>query len=84
MTAYQIRSFSGCLKAVNEKIGPNGLVPPLLIFCTLPNFPCVSKFSPKQAERFEVHKIARTEMETVVEESTIQKTLQSKLPPATK
>lgn len=71
-------------KAIYDKMGPSGLVPSLLVFCTLPKFPCISKFSPKQAKRFEALKPVRKEMETKVAKSRNQMSLQSRLSRTTK
>lgn len=72
------------VKAINDTLGPNWLVSSLLVFGTLPKFPCVTNFNLKKSESFQALQLSRREMETTVEESRIQRALQSKLPPATK
>lgn len=72
------------IKAINDTMGPNGLIPSLLVFGTLPRFPGIEASHPNQRERFQALKTARAEMEAIVAETRIQKALRSKLPPATK
>jgi len=72
------------LKGINDTMGPNGLVPSLLVFGVLPSFPSPSRNTPDQQERFEALRNARAEMESIVAEQRIRKALKSKLPPATK
>lgn len=72
------------LKGINDTMGPNGLVPSLLVFGVLPSFPSPTRNSPDQVERFEALKKAKAEMESIVAEQRIKKALKSKLPPATK
>lgn len=63
---------------------PNGLVPSVLVFGTLPKFLCTTSIKRNQLERYEANNIARTEMETIVAESRIKRALQSELRPAKK
>lgn len=54
------------IKAINGTMGPNGIVPSLLVSGPIPKFPYQSNMNPKQTERFEAVKLARPEMETIV------------------
>ena len=65
-------------------MGPNGLVPSLLVFGALPSFPAPATNHPNQEERFQALRLARQEMETIVAQTRIKTALRSKLPPATK
>lgn len=47
-------------KVINDTKGPNGCVPSLLLFGTLPGFPCTSSMNENQTKRFEYPKLART------------------------
>ena len=71
-------------KAINDTMGPNGLVPSLLVFGVLPAFPCPNTKMPNQVERFAALRTAKAEMEKIVAETRIKRALKSKLPPATK
>lgn len=68
------------IKAINDVMGPNGLVPPLLLFRTLPKFSCITNIKHKQSKRFEAPKLERIEMETITDQLRIQRALQSNLP----
>lgn len=72
------------LKSINYIMGPNRLVPSLLVYGFLPTFPWPSNNHLKQKERFEQMKIEGEEMETVVHESKINRAVQAKLLSATK
>ena len=72
------------IKAINDTIGPNGLVPSLLVFGVLPSLPSPNSRSSEQQERFQALRAAKAEMETIIAESRIRRALHSKLPPATR
>lgn len=57
------------IKANNGAIGPNRLLPSLIVFGTLPDFSCKSSMNAKETERFEALMLARAEIETIIEES---------------
>lgn len=54
------------IKALNDTMGPNGLLTSLIVFEKLPKFSCQSNTNPIQAKRFKVLNLVKMEMETVV------------------
>lgn len=72
------------VKAMNDSMGPEGLVPSLLVFGTLPTFPIVSSDRPEQADRLSAMKRARDEMAKITAELRIREALRSRLPPSTR
>lgn len=70
-------------KALNDIVDPNGLVPSLLVFGTLPRVPCLNSNLQGQRERMKAISTARREMATIVAELRIQEALRSNVPPAT-
>ena len=72
------------IKGINDTMGPEGLVPSLLVFGVVPSFPTVHAELPAQKERLAALDAARKEMETVTSELRVQQALRSKLPPASK
>lgn len=48
------------IKTINGTIGPNELVPSLLVFVTLTTLSCTSKINLNQTERLEALKLRRT------------------------
>ncbi|MEM1283154.1 MAG: reverse transcriptase domain-containing protein [Chlamydiota bacterium] len=68
------------LKSINDTMGPEGLVPSLLVFGSLPRFPCVNSTLPNQRERMRALEVARAEMSTVTSELRIRKAMLSKVP----
>lgn len=57
--------------SINDTMGPNWLVPSLLVYGVFPNFRGPTKTSMKQKERLQALKIARAEMETIVAKSIL-------------
>ncbi len=72
------------LKACNDALGPNGLVPTLLVYGSLPSLPIPLQTDMDQKYRMEALATARAEMETIVAAQRIQKGLRSKIPPSAK
>lgn len=72
------------VKSMNDTMGPEGLVPSLLVFGQLPRFPPHSTPLLSHSERMNAMTIARKEMANITARLRIQKALKSKLPPATK
>lgn len=70
------------VKAMNDTLGPEGLVPSLLVFGVLPRFPACSTKFPNQVDRMRALAMARAEMETISFEIKLQRALLAKLPPA--
>ena len=71
-------------KALNDTSGPDGLVPSLLVFGSLPSFPAVNMDVPIQKHRMAALQTARKEMSSIVARLRIQEALRSRLPPAAK
>lgn len=72
------------IKSTIDTMRPNGLVPSFLVYGVLPTFPGASKVTLKQKEMFEVLTVGRAEIDTIVAESIINTTFQSKLRPEIK
>lgn len=72
------------VKALNDTMGPHGLVPSLLVFSALPTCPAPLQHKPRQVDRFKALNAARREMEASVAEQHIRLALTSKLPLATR
>lgn len=72
------------LKGCNDTLGPNGLVPNLLVFGTMPALPIMESRSIKQKDRMAALKIAKEEMERMSAEQKLLRALRSKLAPSTK
>ena len=70
------------LKAVNDTIGINGLVPSLLVFGIIPRFPIIASELPKQEERMKVLAEARAEYEAIVAELRITAAMKHAVPEA--
>ena len=68
------------VKAINDTMGPEGLVPSLLVFGCIPRFPAVSSKVPEQKERMNALISARQEMATITAELRVTKALRSKVP----
>ena len=71
-------------KTMNDTMGPEGLVPSLLVFGLLPRFPPSSTPLLPHAARMEAMEIARLEMADIVSKLKIQRALRSRAPPASK
>ena len=76
--------LSTAVKAMNDTMNCDGLVPSLLVFGILPRFPSFRTNLPNQAERMRALSAARTEMETITFELRISKALLAALTAATK
>lgn len=61
------------IKALNDTMGPNGLVPSLLVFGVLPTWPAPLKHNPRQTDRFKAMNTARREMESFVAQQRIRR-----------
>ena len=70
------------VKAMNDTMGPEGLVPSLLVFGVLPRFPASSNDLPNQEDRMRALTAARAEMESISCQLKLQHAMLSKLPPA--
>ena len=68
------------VKALNDTMGPEGLVPSLLVFGVLPRFPAVNTNLPDQVERMEALKEARAEAATITARLRVRKALLAKTP----
>ena len=67
------------VKAMNETMNPEGLVPSLLVFGALPRFPAFNTTLPNQEQRMRALQIARSEMETVSSELRLRRALLSRV-----
>ncbi len=68
------------LKACNDTLGPEGLVPSLLVFGCIPRFPSVESSIPAQKHRMIAMQKAKSEMETITAALRIRRALLSKVP----
>jgi len=68
------------VKACNDTLGPEGLVPSVLVFGCMPRFPSVDSTIPAQKERMLALQEARKEMATITAELRLKKALLSKVP----
>lgn len=68
------------VKAINDTMGPEGLVPSLLVFGCIPRFQPVRSELPGQKERMRALLHARKEMSTITAELRIRRALMSKAP----
>lgn len=73
-------SLKLAIKAINDTMNSEGLVPSLLVFGCLPRFPGSNTNYPIQKDRFEALKTARAEMEQITAELRIRKALLSRVP----
>ena len=69
---------------MNDTVGPDGLVPSLLVFGAVPSYPITNKDFPGQESRMKAIIDVRSEYGKIVSELRIQKPIRSKLPPDTK
>ena len=72
------------VKGVNDSMGPEGFIPTLLVYGTMPNFPVRNITQPKQRERMVALAAARSEMATITADLRVSRALRAKLPPATR
>lgn len=69
------------VQAMNETVGPHGLVPSLLVFGVIPKIPNISQYeSPNQKERLKAAQTARATYEKIVAKSIIDRGIK-KIPP---
>lgn len=64
-------------------MGPDGILPSLLVYGSLPTFPAVHMDAPAQEERLKTLASARREMTSIIARMQIQQALRSRLQPAT-
>lgn len=72
------------VKAMNDTLNSEGLVPSILVFGLLTRFLPTSNSLLSHADRMEAMEIARLEMTGITAQLRIRQTLRSKLQPATK
>lgn len=65
-------------------MGTEGMLPSLLVFGTVPNFPFGSNNTHDPSQRVGVIKTAREEMDKIIAELQIVTALKALLPPASK
>jgi hypothetical protein len=70
------------IEAMNDTMGPEGLVPSLLVFGVLPRFPATQTSLPNQKDRMEALSAARSEMETITSELRLAEAMHRNVPPA--
>lgn len=70
------------VKAMNDTMGENGLVPSRLVFGILPRFPILNSNLPSQKERMEIIKTAHAEMNSIIAERRITAALTRNVPSA--
>lgn len=71
-------------KAINETAGPNGIVPVLLVYGTMPRYRMAgmaSKLVPN-SERYQIMDTARKEYVSIVNHQRVQSLLRKRVPPA--
>lgn len=71
------------VEAMNDSVGPEGLVPSFLVYGTLPTFPAGTKDLPGQCERMAAMRCARDDFSRITSELRIRSALKSKLPAPT-
>ena len=70
------------VKAMNDTMGENGLVPTKLVFGTIPRFPIINSDLPSQKERMDALQIAQKEMNSIIAERRVRTALSKEVPPA--
>jgi transposase InsO family protein len=68
------------VKAINDTMGTNGLVPPLLVFDVVPRFSPMSIDLPKQGDRIAAVAAAQMEMSAIVSENRVNAALTHDVP----
>lgn len=71
-------------KAMNDTLGPEGLVPSMLVFGVLPHFPPASTPLLSHTDRMHAMEVVRLEMTNISSKLRLQRALCSKIPPATR
>ncbi len=74
--------LSIAVKAMNDTIGENGLVPSRLVFGIIPRFPILNSDLPNQKERLAIIQMAQAEMNSIVAERRVLAALTRDIPPA--
>lgn len=72
------------VKGLNDSMGPNGLVPSLLIFGTLQSFPMTTANTTEQKVSIEMMQTARSEVAQIRAEQRIATAIKAKVPPSAK
>jgi transposase InsO family protein len=70
------------VKAMNDTVGENGLVPSLLVFGVIPRYPALNTELPNQKVRMEVIAAAQMEMNSIIAERRIATALAKNIPSA--
>lgn len=68
------------VKAINDTMGPEGLVPSFIVFGCIPRFSTINSDLPGQKERIRALHQARKEISTITAEIRIKRALISKIP----
>lgn len=68
---------------MSDCLGPDGLVPSLLVFGVILSVSVTNKSLPGQRDRMQALALARAEMSTITAELKLSQEIGSKLPPAT-
>lgn len=69
---------------MNDAVGPEGLVPSMLVFGAVPRFPPHSTPLLSHEDRMKAMQVARTQMADITAELRIARALRAQLPPASK
>jgi len=70
------------VKAMNDTMGPEGIVPTLLVYGIMPHVQATKGTLPNQKERMKAITTSQLEMNTITAELRIRKALLSKVPPS--
>ena len=70
------------VKAMNDTINENGLVPSRLVFGIIPRLAIINTDLPTQKDRMNAIKSAQAEMNSIIAECRIMTALKSDMPPA--
>lgn len=76
-------TLSLAAKEMDDSMGPEELVPSLIIFGVMPSVLVINKSLPEQRERMEYLSLVPAEMATLTAEIYISQAIKSRLPPAT-
>lgn len=71
------------IKALNDTLGPEGLIPSMMVFGTVPTFTSIEGGQKTQKERMKVIWTAKAKMERMTADLRIKTALKAKIPPAT-
>jgi hypothetical protein len=67
------------VKALNDTMNPEGLVPSYLVFGILPRFPALNSELPTQVDKMKKLESARAEMETITSELRVRRALSANI-----